>query len=69
MGRKRKRMGLQRLLIVPYGIETVTCAGLDKPSFLLIVPYGIETHRTNRLAQLLTLLIVPYGIETPLQSM
>ena len=53
-----------KLLIVPYGIETVQ--GLCKQTVprLLIVPYGIETKKCRRQYLVLTLLIVPYGIET-----
>ena len=35
--------GLSKLLIVPYGIETVTCSLIPAHRVLLIVPYGIET--------------------------
>ena len=33
-----------KLLIVPYGIETAYRRGRAKPPLLLIVPYGIETN-------------------------
>ncbi len=32
-----------RLLIVPYGIETVSITAKETAGTLLIVPYGIET--------------------------
>ena len=56
---------LQKLLIVPYGIET--CKSLQVrilPVSLLIVPYGIETTGIDRRRYSSILLIVPYGIET-----
>ena len=36
---------LDKLLIVPYGIETRYFPECNKKSVLLIVPYGIETIR------------------------
>ena len=33
------------LLIVPYGIETLSEGGSEGMVFLLIVPYGIETRQ------------------------
>ena len=42
---KRKEMPESKLLIVPYGIETVRKhSGGVLPHGLLIVPYGIETY-------------------------
>ena len=56
-----------RLLIVPYGIETFFSSLVTSSIIsLLIVPYGIETihfQLTNHIRVYL-LLIVPYGIET-----
>ena len=37
-------MCVRSLLIVPYGIETLTKAEKDITPGLLIVPYGIETR-------------------------
>ena len=54
-----------KLLIVPYGIETNNVAGGVNTSVnLLIVPYGIETCFCMASSWSLFLLIVPYGIET-----
>ena len=52
------------LLIVPYGIETLSTKEFFISEELLIVPYGIET--LHPLWGILPegLLIVPYGIET-----
>ena len=55
---------LFRLLIVPYGIETLFKQSSSSNVMLLIVPYGIETIMKMSLKRLLKLLIVPYGIET-----
>ena len=33
----------EKLLIVPYGIETYLTDTIIRPYYLLIVPYGIET--------------------------
>ena len=61
----------QRLLIVPYGIETrYTHTRTIANDRLLIVPYGIETiteETTKKYNK--QLLIVPYGIETPLSRL
>ena len=35
------------LLIVPYGIETITRYRADWSAWLLIVPYGIETLKED----------------------
>ena len=54
-----------KLLIVPYGIETIDPGKEKTLLWLLIVPYGIETSTRKSLwAQKSFLLIVPYGIET-----
>ncbi len=55
-----------RLLIVPYGIETLQVHLRNMlQCTLLIVPYGIETGQNPGSYPLeLALLIVPYGIET-----
>ena len=53
-----------RLLIVPYGIETSLTVSLFRLLLLLIVPYGIETQSDRLVLRFLLLLIVPYGIET-----
>ena len=54
-----------RLLIVPYGIETQFRTSCPLKCYqLLIVPYGIETSLTNINTERPGLLIVPYGIET-----
>ena len=53
------------LLIVPYGIETLSVPPCTCRRWLLIVPYGIETEYYDYLATHgYDLLIVPYGIET-----
>ncbi len=53
------------LLIVPYGIETLSLHGVSLMLQLLIVPYGIETYLLFIFVlNTVTLLIVPYGIET-----
>ena len=53
------------LLIVPYGIETLTILDINlSVRNLLIVPYGIETNICVPLYRNQELLIVPYGIET-----
>ena len=54
------------LLIVPYGIETLTGRILRLHlRTLLIVPYGIETSKAPQKGkEIISLLIVPYGIET-----
>ena len=53
------------LLIVPYGIETISRYWQQIDVYLLIVPYGIETSlKTLIRSTSMTLLIVPYGIET-----
>ena len=58
-------LGAARLLIVPYGIETLETITLSSlSSNLLIVPYGIETWCPLVSAGVRWLLIVPYGIET-----
>ena len=59
---------LNRLLIVPYGIETRGGAEDRRRGALLIVPYGIETAHDGRLLHPAGLLIVPYGIETEINS-
>ena len=38
-------MSFQRLLIVPYGIETLSERVFFLSTDLLIVPYGIETDK------------------------
>ena len=43
-----------RLLIVPYGIETILCVWLSSWHFLLIVPYGIETVSASKVEFLRT---------------
>ena len=54
-----------RLLIVPYGIETMLVTSSVVPhGLLLIVPYGIETCIIKTITGSNNLLIVPYGIET-----
>ncbi len=53
-----------QLLIVPYGIETLSCNNRNYKAELLIVPYGIETILSGCNAISASLLIVPYGIET-----
>ena len=55
---------LMKLLIVPYGIETMNSNVQHASGPLLIVPYGIETSLTWADPSLELLLIVPYGIET-----
>ena len=56
---------INKLLIVPYGIETLSVLLYHiHRSKLLIVPYGIETSIYHRLNISSLLLIVPYGIET-----
>ena len=53
------------LLIVPYGIETISRYRRQPwRASLLIVPYGIETVDGKLLRVFSILLIVPYGIET-----
>ena len=53
------------LLIVPYGIETISnWNSFDFCIILLIVPYGIETKLSIINGATVVLLIVPYGIET-----
>ena len=53
------------LLIVPYGIETLTLKCITRGLILLIVPYGIETGlQEAEIWHIQELLIVPYGIET-----
>ena len=42
-GNERFEMNLATLLIVPYGIETITHIITVSRQKLLIVPYGIET--------------------------
>ncbi len=55
-----------KLLIVPYGIETMQDLTRMELSKLLIVPYGIETRDPREFVSYVRiLLIVPYGIETP----
>ena len=54
----------KKLLIVPYGIETVEGREVEGKTALLIVPYGIETRQGCMEERTLRLLIVPYGIET-----
>ena len=57
---------MQRLLIVPYGIETLEyLTDTALAVILLIVPYGIETRIFGLyFTPCFHLLIVPYGIET-----
>ena len=55
---------VKELLIVPYGIETVSGSESQLIIFLLIVPYGIETVIISQTYLPKQLLIVPYGIET-----
>ena len=53
------------VLIVPYGIETLSIPQLILVYDVLIVPYGIETTSgTPEYRRLQQVLIVPYGIET-----
>ena len=40
------------LLIVPYGIETITNRNLRALRILLIVPYGIETWQPHNYYQM-----------------
>ena len=55
-----------KLLIVPYGIETLHIRyKVALAHVLLIVPYGIETEQVGVQNVCTGLLIVPYGIETP----
>ena len=56
-----------KLLIVPYGIETMFCFTRRNRHALLIVPYGIETYPEYCNDPEEDLLIVPYGIETRLR--
>ena len=53
-----------KLLIVPYGIETIILMLKRVLLRLLIVPYGIETSWSPAYPFRSILLIVPYGIET-----
>ena len=56
---------MDRVLIVPYGIETTDNIEPNGDNLLvLIVPYGIETLYGVSGKRLLFVLIVPYGIET-----
>ena len=57
---------ISNLLIVPYGIETLSLFNWCKRrNTLLIVPYGIETKFNSTFVVCpCALLIVPYGIET-----
>ncbi len=57
---------LDKVLIVPYGIETSIEPGeLLVNDWVLIVPYGIETSNNDTLEKVRdVVLIVPYGIET-----
>ena len=41
------RAEAEKLLIVPYGIETLLLSCLNSLNCLLIVPYGIETSSRN----------------------
>ena len=52
------------MLIVPYGIETLSACTAPPVHTVLIVPYGIETGDPQRKRDPYTVLIVPYGIET-----
>ena len=57
-----------KLLIVPYGIETIVVhSHLARLWVLLIVPYGIETWISETISGTKDLLIVPYGIETKIR--
>ena len=64
-GSREEEGSIRILLIVPYGIETLSEISDKLLMFLLIVPYGIETYAGDTtLMEHINLLIVPYGIET-----
>ena len=53
-----------KVLIVPYGIETLYYKRKTRICEVLIVPYGIETCSALWTIPVNFVLIVPYGIET-----
>ena len=58
-------MVYEKVLIVPYGIETEKRYPEEAARQVLIVPYGIETpSQERRGSPHAEVLIVPYGIET-----
>ena len=58
---------MDRVLIVPYGIETRQVGAGELRPRVLIVPYGIETLLPKPVRKKTDVLIVPYGIETPIR--
>ena len=59
---------MDRVLIVPYGIETDKKTTSKNHLSVLIVPYGIETLSLFSEMIAFSVLIVPYGIETQYEA-